>query len=76
MTERVNRLCVCSGDCEGGPECFGDEGSPDLVAPESGPPPEQPYSLPGTQPAFEPETEPGRPLTVDRLGALLAKDIG
>ena len=40
------------------------------------PPPEQPYSLPGTQPAWEPSTLPQHPLRATDVPALLPKMIG
>jgi hypothetical protein len=42
----------------------------------SQPPPEQPYSLPGTQPAWEPSTLPVRALTAAAASALIPKVIG
>lgn len=42
----------------------------------SEPPPEQPYEIPGTEPAWEPDTLPGQPLTAAKAAALLAKVIG
>lgn len=49
---------------------------PGLEACVSEPPPEQPYSLPGTEPAWEPSTLPEQPLTAARASALLSKEIG
>jgi hypothetical protein len=40
------------------------------------PPPEQPYQLPGTEPAREPTTLQDRPLTTKDASALLPKNIG
>ncbi len=42
----------------------------------SDPPPEQPYSIPGTTPAWEPSTLPQRVLTAAMVQPLLAKRIG
>ena len=39
------------------------------------PPPEQPYQLPGTQPAWEPDTLPEKPLTAKAAAALIPKVI-
>lgn len=38
-------------------------------------PPEEPYELPGTEPALEPETLPEHPLRALDVPALLPKDI-
>jgi hypothetical protein len=40
------------------------------------PPPEQPYQLPGTQPAWEPFTLPERPMTAKDAAPLVPKVIG
>lgn len=39
------------------------------------PPPEEPYTLPGTVPAWEPETLPDRPMTAQDAEPLIAKVI-
>lgn len=41
----------------------------------SEPPPEEPYELPGTEPAWEPETLPGRPLTAKDAAPFVPKAI-
>lgn len=43
--------------------------------PEPEPPPEEPYSLPGTTPAWSTNTLPNEPLTAEKAAALLAKNI-
>lgn len=40
------------------------------------PPPEEPYQLPGTQPAWEPSTLPEHPLRAQDAPALIPKIIG
>ena len=42
----------------------------------SEPPPEEPYELPGTEPAWEPSTLPNQPLTAARASVFVAKEIG
>jgi len=42
---------------------------------EPQPPPEQPYSLPGTEPAWEPDTLPNRPLTAKDASPFVPKII-
>jgi hypothetical protein len=39
------------------------------------PPPEQPYQLPGTEPAWEPDTLPEHPLRAQNVPALIPKVI-
>jgi hypothetical protein len=41
----------------------------------SEPPPEQPYELPGTQPAWEPATLPDRPLTAAAAACFVPKIV-
>lgn len=41
----------------------------------SEPPPEQPYELPGTEPAWEPSTLPNRPLTAADAMPFVSKII-
>lgn len=43
--------------------------------PEPEPPPEEPYQIPGTTPAWSIDTLPNEPLTADRCEPLIAKDI-
>lgn len=43
--------------------------------PEPEPPPEQPYSLDGTEPAFEPGTLPEQPLTAAKAAVFIPKVI-
>jgi hypothetical protein len=40
------------------------------------PPPEQPYSIPGTQPAWEPSNLPNWPLTAAAASCFIPKLIG
>ena len=40
------------------------------------PPPEEPYEIPGTEPAWEPATLPDTPLTSSKVQALIPKVIG
>jgi hypothetical protein len=40
------------------------------------PPPEQPYQIPGTQPAWEPATLPNGPVTAADVSCFLPKVIG
>jgi len=40
------------------------------------PPGEEPYEIPGTQPAWEPATLPGHPLRVEDCEALVPKIVG
>lgn len=42
---------------------------------DPGPSGEEPYQLPGTEPALEPSTLPNQPLTAAKASALLAKEI-
>jgi len=42
----------------------------------SEPPPEEPYELEGTEPAWEPSTLPGRPLTAADAAPFVPKIIG
>jgi hypothetical protein len=42
---------------------------------EPAPPPEQPYQIPGTQPAWEPSNLPNWPLTAAAAAPFLAKVI-
>jgi hypothetical protein len=42
---------------------------------EPQPPPEGPYEIPGTEPAWEPSTLPGRPLTADAASCFVPKII-
>ena len=42
----------------------------------SEPPPEQPYELPGTEPAWEPSTLPDRALTAAAASVFVPKIIG
>jgi hypothetical protein len=37
---------------------------------------EEPYELPGTQPALEPDTLPDRPLTAAKAAPFIEKEIG
>jgi len=39
------------------------------------PPPEEPYELEGTEPAWEPSTLPGRPLTAAEAAPFVPKII-
>jgi hypothetical protein len=41
----------------------------------SEPPPEQPYEMPGTEPAWEPSTLPNRPLTAAEAMPFVPKII-
>jgi hypothetical protein len=45
-----------------------------VTSPE--PPPEEPYELPGTQPAWEPADLPNHPLTAADAAPLIPKEIG
>jgi hypothetical protein len=42
----------------------------------SEPPPEQPYELPGTEPAWEPATMPEHPLRAEDAAPLIPKQVG
>ena len=42
----------------------------------SEPPPEEPYSLPGTVAAEEPSTLPNQPLTAAKAAPFISKEIG
>jgi organic hydroperoxide reductase OsmC/OhrA len=43
---------------------------------EPNPEGEEPYEIPGTQPALEPSTLPEQPLTAAKASCFVAKEIG
>lgn len=43
--------------------------------PEPEPPPEEPYQLPGTEPAWEPDTLPEQPLKASGAACFVSKLI-